>query len=210
MVGERRNILHARDGERHAVEGDRAFVDRAGTEVAGQPQPHAPLSVGSDFNDLGKAIDMAEDDVAAEKCHRRGRMLEVDAIANAQAAEASDGERLRDDIEMQRRCRDVGDGETAAVDRDRGAEIGAMRPVADVDFQASCARFPIRNGADGGDAAERLHKSGEHGARIPNPPPTNPRKWNAPTRLTLRPPRGDTLRLGSKALSPTALGVPTP
>ena len=108
---------------------------------------------------------MTKHHVTAEKCHRRRRVLKVDAITNAQSSQTCDRERLRHYIKRNRCIEAIANGnhgETRAVHTDACTKLGAMRPRASADDQTR--RIWLNH--KGIDATERLDETSEHAARI--------------------------------------------
>ena len=107
---------------------------------------------------------MALHEVTAQPIGQPDRPFQVDRVAGPQRAEVGAAERLVDDVRGPR-CRvDVDDGEAAAVDRDRVADLAVL------DDDARAEREPVAVAAD--DLAELLDDPGEHclfPGRGPNP-----------------------------------------
>ena len=94
-------VVERRDGERRAVDGDRALLDAVAEHVRRRVEPDpAPVALRLDRADAADAVDVALHDVAAERLARPERRLDVHRGARLEptergAAQASPGRRRR-------------------------------------------------------------------------------------------------------------------
>ena len=156
----KRLSLHLVDGQRHAVERDRALGRDVAREMIGNLEGEAAaVAVGLHVEDARQTVDVAHDHVAAELVAGLQRALEIDAVPGCQPAsvvlarvslEASTVKTLPCAVGSHRRHR-----QAAAVAGDRRADIERVRGIARADREAAVlARDDL---ADVGDDA------GEHG-----------------------------------------------
>ena len=97
-------VVERGDGERDAVDRDRALLDAvaAGARRASSSRRRAPSPSGSSADDPTAAVDVALDEVPAERLARAQRRLEVDLGAGRETAERRARDRLRDGVELER------------------------------------------------------------------------------------------------------------
>ena len=152
-------VLRLDDGEADTVDGDRALVDEVAGEVGGQGDlDEVPVLAGRAGDDLADAVDVALHDVAAEALVDGDRALEVDPVTRCHSCERGLVERLLHEVGGPATVAELGDGEAAAVDRDRVAQPGALEHRAGLDGEPD----GIALVGDLGDGAELLDDSGEH------------------------------------------------
>src|SRR5262249_46685438 len=82
-------------GEAHAGDRDRTLLHQEAAKRGGSADAHAgAVALRLAGDDLADAVDVALDDVAAERLAGAQRVLEVDAAARAEPAERGAGQRL--------------------------------------------------------------------------------------------------------------------
>ena len=82
-----RVVVERGDGERDAVDGDRALLDAVAQDLRGRPRPSTTPSPSDSTADAADAVDVALDEVAAERLARAQRGLEVDLVPGGEPAE---------------------------------------------------------------------------------------------------------------------------
>ena len=117
-----------------------------------------PVALGLDRAHGADPVDVALDDVAAERLARPERGLDVDRVAHAEPSEGRPAQRLGDGVEADRLVVDGLGREAHAVDRDRVADPGRGGRDGRVDPQRDAVLVAV--GAD--DAAQLAHDPGEH------------------------------------------------
>jgi len=100
---------------RHAVDRDRALLDAVAEHVRRRVDPDRLRNAA----DVADAVDVALDDVAAERLPRAERRLDVDAVVRCERAQRRPAQRLADDVERKPVAVVLDDGQADAVDRDR-------------------------------------------------------------------------------------------
>src|SRR5918995_3809647 len=159
-------VEHVDHGEAHAVDGDGALLDHVAEHVV----RHADPQVGRRHDDLADAVDVALDDVPAEPVERPDGPLEVHAVADGPSADRGAGGSLGRDVGLPPAGAHLDDGQAAAVDGDRVADLGVLEDVDGRDAQAEAAggrgvtraAGPGVGGAQGRDLAELLDDPSEH------------------------------------------------
>ena len=131
--------VDAVDGERRAVERDRALRRDEFGEVARRLQREAhSLALVLARHDLGHAVDMARHDVAAELVADLQRALQIDARAGLPAGSGGKPQRLFPGLDLEpaligAALRQRDDGEANAGAGDRRADRNGLRIVGRVD-----------------------------------------------------------------------------
>src|SRR3712207_4147580 len=157
------------DGQRDAVDGDRALLDDVARQLGWQPDPHdLPVLTGGAGEDGAHAVDVALDQVPAEPGVRGDGALQVDRVAGAQGAQAAPAEGLGHDVGGPLLAVGSGDGEADAVDGDGVAQRHALQRGARPDAQPGGCRLPVRlpEPFPGQQGADLLDDAGEH-AQLP-------------------------------------------
>ena len=151
------------EGEADAVKSDRALGCEVVHQVGGRAEGDTPLAVGSvEGDDLGEAVDVALDEVAAEGLAGEERGFKVDRVAGLEAAEGGEAEGLGDDVEYEPVVARIDSGEADARDAD-GVALPHLRVEAVVIDDKALAGIGKIHG-DG--AAAGLDDAGEHGGSV--------------------------------------------
>ena len=132
------SVVERRDGERCARR-PRSSPSRrsSGLSPAGR---RTTSQLAARSREAADAVDVALDDVAAERVARAERRLDVHLVARGEATERRAVERLGDDVEGERAVLPAGDGEADAGDRDRIADRRRSVPVSTTSRAPSKAR----------------------------------------------------------------------
>src|SRR5205085_5144555 len=99
-------VVERSDGERRAVDGDRALLDAVPQYVAGRVEPREPICASAQRAD---AVDVTLHDVPAERIAGAQCRLDVHLVTGGEAAERRAVERLCDDVEGERAVVALGD-----------------------------------------------------------------------------------------------------
>ena len=161
-----RLVGHGHDGERDAVDRDRALLDDVARQRRRHREPHElPALAGHALDDDAGAVDVALDDVAAEAAARRDRPLQVDPRARDGAGERGAAQGLGHDVGGERAVggAELDDRQADAVDGDRGAGYGVRRD----DGPAHGDPRGVRAGIEAHDLAQLFHDAGEHLSDLP-------------------------------------------
>src|SRR3954447_3404418 len=164
------------DGQRDAVDGDRALLDdvaqQRGLGVDGH-DPREPLV--AHLADHAEAVDVALDDVAAQAVGRPQRQLEVDGAVGLERAEGGAPQRLVHHVGAEELAAAQADGGQAdAVDGDRVtlAQLAGER-------RADAEPHPVARLVDAVDGAEVLNQSREHVTTLgAGRAPADRRRWD--------------------------------
>jgi hypothetical protein len=160
----KRLASHLHDGQRNAVERDRAFVDEIVQNIVARREPHAPYVVFYfDPRRPSDTVDMALHEVAAESVGHSQRKLEVDAVAALEITESSARYGLRDHLGGKASPRGGGRSETGATDRDGVPDVQRAGHTDRIDLEVEHAT-PSPAAAD---AAALDHDPGEHLKPVP-------------------------------------------
>ncbi len=116
-----------------------------------------------DGGDVACAVDMALNDVAAERIAGAKRRFQVHAAARLERAEAREAERLVHHVRVEGAVFQVGDGQADAVDRD-GIASRELARDAGLDLEP---RALVRE-LDPRDRPKLFHDAGKHALTTPS------------------------------------------
>ena len=149
------------DGQRHAIQGDRALgCDESGQRGRNLEHIAPAIAFRRDGNDIGDAVHMAGNDVAAQLVAHAQGALQIDLGALAPGAERRLGQRLARRGDREAAGRLVDHGQAAAAAGDRGADIHGIHVEGGRDGEQGIAA-PIH----GNNASHICDNSGEHGPK---------------------------------------------
>src|SRR6185369_13575442 len=144
------------DRQADAFDRDGALLDAVADDL-GRGFDLDPLVV--DAANSPDSVDVALDDVAAERLPRAQGGLDVDSTAWLEPSQSGTAQRLRHCVEGNRSVRDLDRGQADARERDRIPDSGAGRRLWRADDEANRLAASL----DGLDATDLADDPGEHG-----------------------------------------------
>ena len=151
------------DGERDAVDGDRALLDDVAEQVGGRgDRDDAGEAVLLDRADRAEAVDVPLHDVAAEPVRGAQRELQVHVRARRHLGQRGAPQRLVHDLGAELLAGDRRGGEADAVDG-HGVALGDLARQARADGQ----RHAVRRRVHRGDLAQVRDQAREHQLTTP-------------------------------------------
>src|SRR5918992_5829288 len=155
---------HFDDGQRYAIERNRALVDEVAQNIFARGEPDAPQVVlFFDSRGAGDTIHMTLQEVASKPVSHSEGKLEIDSVAALEIAESRAGHGFRHDLRRKATPRARGYGEAGPVDR---------HGISDSELARHPGRFDleVEDGTSGpapADGAALDHDAGEHLAASP-------------------------------------------
>src|SRR5438477_8152023 len=148
-------------GETDAVDRDRALFDEVASERRRDAEAEErAVAFTRDRAQLADAVDVTEDEMAAQAVGEAERALEVDALPGSQRAERRPAHALRRHVDDEGRAADARHGHAGPAHGDALADPEAAWPAANREPRAA-----TRRRSQGRDLADALDDAAEHGLR---------------------------------------------